>query len=98
MLLEKNEKWYTKMLLEKMIKIIKKWYTKMLLEKMIKMIKNMMHKNAAGKNDKTWYTKMLLENNDKKMLKIDTQKCCWKKMITRMMHKNAAGKKMINKW
>ena len=45
------------------------------------------------KNDKTWYTKMLLENNDKNMLKIDTQKCCWKKMITRMMHKNAAGKK-----
>ena len=28
---------------------LKKWYTKMLLEKMIKMIKNMMHKNAAGK-------------------------------------------------
>ena len=36
------------MLLEKM----KKWYTKVLLEKNDKkMIKQIMHKNAAGKND-----------------------------------------------
>ena len=49
MLLEKMKKWYTKVLLEKMIK---KWYTKMLLEKNDK---KMIHKNAAGKKSiKNW--------------------------------------------